>query len=105
MYAVLAQAKAKGLPIHKPEFYGTVTREQMEDIFKSDTHVQMSLLEKRRSNLHEAAAVLNQVTRKYESESVCVCAHDIVCMNMFTLCVGYVHVYVRVCVVITQKVA
>ena len=64
MCAALARATAKGIPVHKPEFYGTVTEEQMEDIFKSDTHVKMSLLEKRRSNLHEAAAVLNQVTRK-----------------------------------------
>ena len=76
MCAALARAKVKGIPVHKPEFYGAVTREQMEDIFKSDSHVQMSLLEKRRSNLHEAAAVLNQVE---ESVCVCVCVYMYVC--------------------------
>ena len=88
MCAALARAKAKGIPIHKPEFYGVVTREQMEDIFKSDTHVHMSLLDKRRNNLHEAAQVLNQVTRKYESVCVyimCVCIHMCgVCMFVIT---------------------
>ena len=61
MCAALARAKAKGIPVHKLVFYGAVTKEQMEGIFQSETHIQMSLLEKRRSNLHEAAAVLNQV--------------------------------------------
>lgn len=60
--AALARAKSRGVPVHKPEFYGTVTREQMENIFQSDSHVQLSLLEKRRGNLHEAAAVLNEVS-------------------------------------------
>ena len=61
MCATLARPKAKGIPVHKPEFYGAVTKEQMEGIFQSETHVQLPLMEKRRSNLHEAAAVLNQV--------------------------------------------
>ena len=61
MCAALARAKAKGIPVHKPEFYGAITGEQMEEIFLSETHVQLPLMEKRRSNLHEAAAVLNQV--------------------------------------------
>ena len=59
--AALARAKSQGTPIHKPEFYGTVTMEQMENIFRSDSHVNLSLLEKRRANLHEAAAVLKEV--------------------------------------------
>jgi hypothetical protein len=64
MCAALAKAKARGIPVHKPEFYRAVTMKQMGEIFKSDTHVKMSLLEKRRSILHEAAKVLNQV-REY----------------------------------------
>ena len=59
--AALARTKSQGTPIHKPEFYGTVTMEQMENIFRSDSHVNLSLLEKRRANLHEAAAVLKEV--------------------------------------------
>ena len=65
MCAALARAKAKGIPVHKPEFYGAVTKEQMEGIFQSETHVQLSLMEKRRSNLHETATVLNQVEYYY----------------------------------------
>ena len=75
MCAALARAKAKGVPVHKPEFYGAVTREQMEEIFKSDTHVQIPLLEKRRSNLHEAAAVLNQVGESAVLYTAYMCVH------------------------------
>ena len=63
MCAALARANARGIPVHKPEFYGALSEALMEDIFKSDSHVQLSLIEKRRSNLHEAAAILNQVGR------------------------------------------
>ena len=59
--AALARAKSRGIPVHKPEFYGAVTKEEMESIFRSDSHVQMPLLEKRRANLHEAAAMLKEV--------------------------------------------
>ena len=63
MCAALARAKSEGVAVHKPEFYGTVTQGQMEHIFRSDSHVQLPLLEKRRTNLHEAAAVLKEVSR------------------------------------------
>ena len=61
MCAALARAKSEGVPVHKPEFYGSVTQEEMEHIFRSDSHVELPLLKKRRSNLHEAAAVLYEV--------------------------------------------
>lgn len=59
--AALARAKEEGIPVHKPSFYSSVTKEQMEHIFRSDSHVQMPMLDERRKNLHEAASVLNQV--------------------------------------------
>ena len=60
--AALARAKSEGVPVHKPEFYRTVTKKQMEYIFRSDTHVQLPLLEKRQSVLHEAGEVINEVS-------------------------------------------
>ena len=60
--AALARAESEDIPVHKPEFYRTVTGEQMEHIFRSDTHMQLPLLEKRRGVLHEAGAVLNEVS-------------------------------------------
>ena len=71
MCAVLARAKAKGTPVCKPEFYEVMTREQMEEIFKSDSHLQIPLLEKRRINLHKAAAVPKQI--QWEMQCVCEC--------------------------------
>lgn len=61
MCAALARARSEGVAINKPEFYGSVSREKMEHIFRSDSHVKLPLLEKRRTNLHEAAAVLKEV--------------------------------------------
>ena len=63
--AALSRAKEQGIPVHKPSFYGSVTMEQLKHIFRSDSHVQLPLIEERCRNLHEAAVVLNQVSALY----------------------------------------
>lgn len=50
-----------GLPIHAPSFYGTITLDQLNEVFRSETNVSIPLLERRRENLHEVAAVLTKV--------------------------------------------
>ena len=50
-----------GLPIHAPSFYGTITMDKLNEVFRSETNISIPLLERRRENLHEVAAVLNKV--------------------------------------------
>lgn len=60
--AALCRAEVElGLPVHKPSFYRTITLEQMNEIFRSDSCVPLPLLQHRMENLHEAAQVLDKV--------------------------------------------
>ncbi len=59
--AALVRAVEEGIPVHKPSFYGKVTDRELRSIFRSETEVQLPMIEKRRENLHEAAKVLNEV--------------------------------------------
>ena len=47
--------------MYRPSVYGSMTLEQFRGIFQSETDVPIPLLERRLRNLHEAAAVLNEV--------------------------------------------
>ena len=48
------------MPLYKPSLFATITQEDLERVFRSETHIPIPLLEKRVKNLHEAAAVLNK---------------------------------------------
>lgn len=59
--AALLKAVEDGIPIYRPSCYGSISTKQMQRIFRSETHVELPLLSSRRSNLIEAAQVLNKV--------------------------------------------
>ena len=59
--AALSRAVEGGVAVYEPSFYGQVTLDELEEIFKSQTHVPIPLLEQRLNCLHEVAAVLDQV--------------------------------------------
>jgi len=69
--AALARAKEAGLPIHAPSFYGNITLDQLGEVFRSETHVPIPLLERRRDVLHEVAAVLNEKFNGKVSDLIC----------------------------------
>ena len=50
-----------GTPVYDPSLYGSMSLEDLRVIFRSDTSVQLPLMERRLENLHEAAAVLAKV--------------------------------------------
>ena len=63
MCAALTKAvEVDHLPIYEPSFYGSITEQQLRSIFRSETHIEMSLIVARVQNLHEAASVLMKVT-------------------------------------------
>ena len=64
--------------MYKPSYYGCITDKEMRHIFRSDTHVELSLISSRRKNLVEAAQVLNKVR-------VCVHAKIYVCVCLFMI--------------------
>lgn len=64
-------AHQEGLPIYSPSFYRDITLKQLSDIFRSETQVPIPLLEQRRDNLHEAAAVLADKFGGKVSELIC----------------------------------
>lgn len=51
----------EGICIYKPSVYGTISLQQLEQVFRSSNNTRIPLLEKRLENLHEAAKVLNEV--------------------------------------------
>jgi len=51
----------EGVNITDPQYYGSVTRSELEAIFRSDTSCPMPLLDDRLMSLHKAANVLLQV--------------------------------------------
>lgn len=63
MCAALTKAvEVDHVPIYRPSFYGSITHDQLQSIFRSETHIEMPLLGPRVENLHEAASVLKKVT-------------------------------------------
>ena len=67
--AALSRAMEAGIPIHNPSYYGQITLQEVEDIFKSETHVPIPLLEQRLNCLHEVASILNAVIHTKPSYS------------------------------------
>ena len=62
MRAALAKAvEEDDIPIYSPLYYRDVSLSQLRAIFKSESSAELPLLERRRDNLHEAAAVLEKV--------------------------------------------
>ena len=61
LVAALARAVEGGTRVYEPSIYGSLTLEQLGEVFKSETHVPIPLLEQRLHCLHEAATILNKV--------------------------------------------
>lgn len=62
--AALVKAVEDGIPIYKPSYYGKVSQEKLELVFRSETHVELPLIGHRRANLWEAAQVLEEVSQE-----------------------------------------
>lgn len=59
--AALTRAVEEGVPIYKPSYYTDISEEKLGEIFRSDTHVELPLIGRRRDNLLEAGQVLSEV--------------------------------------------
>lgn len=68
--AALLKAVEDGMPIYRPSCYGSISTKQMQQIFRSETHVELPLLSSRRKNLIEAAQVLNKEFNGQVSELI-----------------------------------
>ena len=64
LVAALSKAVEGGVPVYEPSYYGHVTLDELEEIFKSETHVPIPLLEQRLNCLHEVAAILETVSHR-----------------------------------------
>lgn len=62
LVAALTKAVEDGIPVYKPSYYGSVSEEKLRQVFKSETHVELPLIGRRKDNLWEAARVLNKVS-------------------------------------------
>jgi len=60
MVAAVNRAIAEGKPFYDPNFYGELSRKDIEHIFRSDTSSQMPLFEERVRVLGEVAAILRE---------------------------------------------
>jgi hypothetical protein len=71
LVAALSRAVEGGVPVYEPSYYGHVTLDELEEIFKSETHVPIPLLEQRLNCLHEVAAILEtRDVASYEGQTV-----------------------------------
>ena len=62
--AAASRAIEAGVPLHRPSYYGHMTLPQLEEVFQSETHVPIPLLEQRLHCLHEVASVLEAVSQR-----------------------------------------
>ena len=60
--AAASRAIEAGTPLHRPSCFGHMTLAQLEEVFRSETHVPIPLLEQRLHCLHEVASVLQEVS-------------------------------------------
>ncbi|CAI8056589.1 Queuosine salvage protein [Geodia barretti] len=76
--AAASRAIEAGTPLHRPSYFGHMSLAQLEEVFRSETHVPIPLLEQRLHCLHEVASVLQEHCGGKVSRLVEICDKDAV---------------------------